>query len=98
MELEIRQAFDARWLQRNIVCCCCSYCYFHVNFSFHEIVIAGEADDRKVQIQAGVTVKKLTQLIFKPTMTSSCRDTVFGELKAVQQPFKSPFSCIVGVS
>ena len=64
-------------------------------------MIAGAANDLKVQlfpVQAGVIpVEQLTQLIFKLMVTSSCRDTVCGECIAVQQPFKSPFVCIVEV-
>ena len=60
-------------------------------------MIAGGANDPKVQVQAGVTLEKLMQLILKLMGTSSYRDTVCGELKAVQESFKSPSVCIVKV-
>ena len=60
-------------------------------------MIAGAADP-KVQSQAEVTaVEKLTLLIFKLIVTPLCKDTVCGESTAVQQPFKSPFACIMEV-
>ena len=78
-----------------------SFCCCHVKFSFQQNVIAGAVDDLKghffQQHPGSTAMQMLTQLILKLMVTSSCRDTVCGELAAVQQPLKSPLGCIVEV-
>ena len=60
-------------------------------------MIAGAAD-RKVQVETGDTaVDVLMLLISKLMVMSFFTDTVCGESTAAQQPFKSPFVCIVEV-
>ena len=49
MESEIWQVFDAFWLHLNGIRCRYSCYYFHVNFSFHQIVNAEATRDLVVQ-------------------------------------------------
>ena len=56
------------------------------------------ATDPNVQAVAGDTgMVVLTQSIFKPIVTSSCKGTTCGEYKVVQQVFRSLLVCTVGV-
>ena len=52
-------------------------------------MIAGGANDPKVQVQAGVTLEKLMQLILKLMGTSSYRDTVCGSVSFAWADLKS---------
>ena len=45
-----------------------------------------------------VAVTVLTQSISRQMVTSLCQGTVFGELRAVQLVFRSPFACTVAAA